>query len=150
MVAFVGRDVTLEFAIAKEDASVGSLSWQTLGMVRAKSPSVSWETADTTADKSPQFTKTNLVTFREVKFSGDGVSYSDAAHNQKALKAHVYNPPVGTDYQPKVWWRITDPDGSQTVGPFIVNSWNDERPYDGPATFSFESTSNGAVTYTPT
>ncbi len=150
MTAFVGRDVTVEFAIAKEDASVGSLSWQTLGMVRSKSPSVKWETADTTADKSPAFTKTNLVTFKQVDFSGDGVSYSDAVHNQKVLKAHVYNPPVGTDYQPKVWWRITEPDGSQTVGPFIVSSWKDDRPHDGPATFSFESMSNGAVTYTPT
>jgi len=151
MSAFSGRDVIAEFAIAKEDATIGSLAWQRLGMVRSKKgPSVKWDDADTTADMSPQFTKTSLVTFKEIEFGGDGVSYSDAVYNQKTLKAHVANPGVATDYQPKVWWRITELDGSQWVGPFLMLSWESDAPYDGPATFSFASKSNGAVIYTPT
>lgn len=150
MSAFSGRDVVVEFAIAKEDASVGGLSWQRLGMVRSKDgPSAQWKDADTTADMSPQFTETSLVTFKSVTFGGDGVAYSDAVYNQKVLKAHVFNPGVATDYQPKVWFRITELDGSQYVGPFLMLSWESSAPHDGPATFKFSSKSNGAVTYTP-
>jgi predicted secreted protein len=150
MSAWVGRDVTVRFAIAEEDASVGSLTWLELGMVRAKNgPDVEWSSADTTADKSPQFTRTSLMTFKEVTFGGDGVAYDDAAYNQKVLKAHAFNPGSATANQPKVWWEITEPDGSQYVGPFILSSFTSAAPYDGEATFSFESTSNGAVTYTP-
>lgn len=150
MSAFSGRDVVVEFAIAKEDAAIGTLSWQRLGMVRSKKgPSVSWSDSDTTADMSPAYTKTALVTFKEITFGGDGVSYSDAVYNQKVLKAHVVNPSASTDSQPKVWWRITELDGSQWVGPFLMLSWESEAPYDGPCTFSFDSKSNGAVTYTP-
>lgn len=151
MSAVNGRDVIVEFAIAPEDAAVAGLTWLELGMVRTKDgPNVAWDKADTTADKSPQFTKTSLSTFKEVTFGGDGIAYDDAVHNQKTLKAHVVNPGVATARQPKVWWRITEPDGSQWVGPFLIDSWDSSAPYDGPATFSFSSTSNGAVTYTPT
>lgn len=151
MGASTGRDVGVEFAIADENALLGALVWQTLGMVRAKKgPNVKWSDTDTTADKSPQFTRTNLVTFKDITFAGDGVAYSDAVHNQKTLKSHVANPPVGTGFQPKVWWRVTEADGSQWVGPAIVNSWESEAPYDGACTFSFDSKSNGAWTYTPT
>ena len=151
MVASVGRDVAVEFAIAKEDATIGSLSFQSLGMVRSKKgPSVKWADADTTADKSPQFTRTSLVTFKDITFGGDGVAYSDAVFNQKTLKAHVANPGSATDNQPKIWWRVTEQDGSQWVGPAIMLSWESEAPYDGAVTFSFDSKSNGAWTFTPT
>ena len=150
MSAFSGRDVVVEFAIAKEDAAVGSLSWQRLGMVRTKDgPSAAWKDADTTADMSPQFTETSLVTFKSVTFGGDGVAYSDAVYNQKVLEAHAFNPGVGTDYQPKVWWRITRPDGSQYAGPFLLLSFENTAPHDGAATFKFTSKSNGAVVFTP-
>lgn len=148
MTAFVGRDVSLEFAIAKEDASVGSLSFSFLGMMRQKSMKTSWDQVDTTADDSPAFTKTSLVTFKAVEFSGDGVSYTDAVHNQQTLKAHVINPGSATDNQPKVWWRMTGPDGTY-LGPFIVTEWNDERAHADAATWSLSSSSNGAVIFTP-
>jgi predicted secreted protein len=148
MTAFVGRDVQMEFAIAKEDASSGSLSWQTLGMMRQKSMKTSWETVDTTADDSPSYTKTSLVSFKNVEFSGDGVSYTDAVYNQQTLKAHVLNPGSSTDNQPKVWFRMTGPDGVY-VGPFIVSEWSDERAHADAATWSISASSNGAVTFTP-
>lgn len=103
MGAFTGRDVAVEYAIADENATVGALTFVRLGMMRGKTMKTSWETVDTTADKSPQFTKTSLVSFKSMEFSGDGVSYDDAVHNQKVLKAHVINPSVGTANQPKVW-----------------------------------------------
>jgi hypothetical protein len=68
MTAHVGRDVLIEFAIADENASEASLTWLNLGMMRGKSIKTSWDTADTTADDSPDFTKTSLVTFKNVEF----------------------------------------------------------------------------------
>ena len=147
MSAFVGRDVLVEFAIADEDASVGGLSFQTLGMMRGKSMSTKWDTVDTTADDSPAFTKTSLVTFKAVEFSGDGVSYTDSVHNQITLKAHVISPGSGTANQPKVWIRMTDATGVY-VGPFIVSEWSDDRPYADTATWSISAMSNGSVTFT--
>jgi len=145
--AFVGRDVTVEFSIADETASVGSLSWTTLGMMRGKSMSTNWEDTDTTADNSPSYTKTQLVTFKMVEFSGDGVSYADTAYNQAALRAHVISPGAGTNNQPKAWLRMTDPDGRVYTGPFIFTKWEDARQYDGAATWSVTAKSNGAVTF---
>ena len=148
MSAFTGRDVLIEFAIADENATVGSLTFKTLGMMRGKGIKVSWDTVDTTADMSPEFTKTNLVTFKSAEFSGDGVAYTDAIFNQAELKAHVYNPGVGTSGQPKAWIRQTAPDGV-TVGPFIFNEWSSDSPYSDAVTWSTSAMSNGAVTFTP-
>lgn len=147
MGAFTGRDVAVEYAIADENATAGALVFVTLGMMRGKSMKTSWETVDTTADKSPQFTKTSLVSFKSMEFSGDGVSYDDAVHNQKILKTHVINPSVGTANQPKVWLRMTDPDGSKYTGPFIITEWSDDRPHADAATWSISASSNGAVTF---
>ncbi len=147
MGAFVGRDALVEFAIAAEDASVGGLSWQTLGMMRGKSMKTAWETADTTADDSPGFTKTSLVTFKQVEFSGDGVTYTDALYNQATLKAHVISPGSATANQPKAWFRLTDPTGVY-VGPFIVSEWSDDSPYADSCTWSISAMSNGNVTFT--
>jgi predicted secreted protein len=148
MSAFVGRDVLMEFAIGLESASLGSLTFQTLGMMRGKEMKTGWDDVDTTADMSPAYTKTSLVTFKSVEFSGDGVSYTDALYNQNTFRAQVINPGAGTNNQPKVWLRMTGPDGVY-VGPFIVTEWTDARPYDDAATWSIAAKSNGAVTFTP-
>ena len=148
MGAFVGRDVLVEFAIANEDAAVGGLTWQTLGMMRGKSMKTSWETADTTADESPSFTKTSLVTFKAVEFSGDGVSYTEAIYNQAELKGHIYSPGSGTSGQPKAWIKQTGPDGV-TMGPFLFTSWESSSPHADAVTWSTSAISNGAVTFTP-
>lgn len=44
MTAFVGRDVTVEFAIASEDAAEGGLTWLALGMMRGKKLTTKWDT----------------------------------------------------------------------------------------------------------
>ncbi len=146
MSAFVGKKVLIEFAIALESAAVGGLTWQTLGMMRGKSMKTSWDDVDTTADGSGD-TKTALATFKNVEFSGDGVSRDDAVYKQKVLHAHFHNP-TATGGQPLAWIRMTDPDGSQYVGPFLLTEWSDDRPYDGSATWSLSAKSNGNVTYT--
>lgn len=146
---FVGRDVVLNFAIGVESDDPLGLTFKRLGMVRTKSMKTTWDTVDTTADTSPAFTKTNLVTFKSVEFSGDGVSYGEDVANQKEFKSQVISPGAGTDNQPKVWLQLIDPDGDQYQGPFIVNEWSDERPYADTATFSFSAMSNGDVAYTP-
>jgi len=147
MGAYTGRDVLIEFAIADEDADPGSLVFKRLGMMRGKGMNVSWDTVETTADQSPEFTKTNLVTFKMVEFSGDGVSYTDEIYNQSELKGHVYNPGSATAGQPKAWIKQTAPDGT-TVGPFIFTSWESSSPYSDAVTWSTSAMSNGAVTFT--
>lgn len=147
---FVGRDVVVNYAIGLETADPAGLTFKRLGMMRGKSMKTSWDTVDTTADMSPAYTKTSLVTFKSVEFSGDGVSFGDAVANQKEFKAHVINPGSATNNQPKVWLQMIDPDGDQYQGPFIVSEWSDDRPYDDTATWSISAASNGAVTYTPT
>lgn len=148
MTAATGRDTAFEYAIGDENASVGSLVFKELGMMRGKSMKTKWETVDTTADKSPAFTKTNLVTFKSVEFSGDGVTYNDAVYNQNEFKAQVISPGAATAYQPKVWLRMTDITG-QYVGPFIIPEWSDERPHAAEATWSMSGMSNGDVVFTP-
>lgn len=149
MGAFTGRDVLVEFAIADEAATIGALVYKRLGMMRGKSMKTSWDTVDTTADQSPGFTKTSLVTFKAVEFSGDGVSYDDALYNQSEFKAHVISPGGTTANQPKAWIRMTDPDGAVYEGPFIVSEWSDERPYADAATWSISASSNGNVSFVP-
>lgn len=148
MGAHVGRDVVVEFAIAAADATEGSLTWKTLGMMRGKSLNTSWDTADATADDSPDATKESLATFRNVEFSGDGVSRDEAIHNQEELEAHVADPSA-TDGQPSAWFRITYPNGKKYTGPFMVTEWSNDSPYADTATWSISATSNGAVTFTP-
>jgi predicted secreted protein len=148
MTAFTGRDVSVEFAIGLESADPTGLTFKDFGMMRTKAFNVSWDTADTTADKSPDYTRTSLVTFKNIEFSGDGVSYTDAVHNQAELEAHVYSPGSETNNQPKVWFRITFPDCVFT-GPFIVSEWSKDAAYDDAVTWSMTANSNGAVTRTP-
>jgi len=149
MGAHVGRDVLVEFAIADENAVPASLTYLNLGMMRGKSIKTTWDTADTTADDSPDFTKTKLVTFKDVEFSGDGVSYDDAVFNQETLEAHVVSPGAATVNQPKVWFRLTYPSGKVYEGPFIISEWSNDSPYSDAATWSITAASNGAVTMTP-
>lgn len=144
---FVGRDVVVEFAIADETALPGSLTWLTLGMMRGKNMKVAWDSVDTTADSSPSQTRTSLATYKGFEFSGDGVSYADAAYNQNTLRAHVMSPGIGMLYQPKAWLRLTDPDGRAYTGPFLINEWSDARGYDAEATWQISAKSNGAVTF---
>lgn len=145
MSAYVGRDVLVEFAIASETANPNALVWSILGMMRDKDLSVSWDTVDTTGDSSPAQNRQQLVTFKNVEFSGSGVSYDDAVHNQLAFEQHVVSPPGTTSNQPKVWLRITYPNKVYT-GPFIVSEFSNSSAYDAEATWSITANSNGNVT----
>jgi predicted secreted protein len=147
---FVGRSVAVEFSLADETATVGSLTWTRLGAMRGKTLSGTWDSVDGTADTSPGNSKEMLTTFFGMEFSGDGVAYGETVSGQKALRAHFMSPPSGTQYQPKAWLRITEPDGSVTVGPFMVGEFSAEFPHADVATWSLKATSNGACTYTPT
>lgn len=148
MSAFSGRDVAVEFAIGVETATVGALTFKNLGMMRTKSFKVSWESIDTTADDSPEFTKTSLVSFKSVEFSGDGVSYDDEVYNQSELEAHIHVPGSTTQNQPKIWLRLTFPD-AVFVGPFIATEWSRDASYTDAGTWSMAASSNGAITRTP-
>lgn len=147
---FVGRRSVLEYSIAAETASPGSLSWTVLGAVRSKSWTGTWDTVDVTADTSAGTSKESLTTFFGVELSADGVSYGETISGQKALESHFYAPGAGTDNIPKVWFRLTDPDGTVRQGPFILTEFAAERPYSDGATWSLSATSIGQPTFTPT
>lgn len=90
--AFSGRDVAVFFAIACPNAKPDADDYKALGMMRGKTLSVEWEIADATADKSADYTKESLVTYKNISFSGDGVSRTEEIHNQKTLKTPCYQP----------------------------------------------------------
>lgn len=142
--AFSGRDVAVFFAIACPNAKPADEEYQALGMMRGKTLSVEWETADATADKSADYTKESLVTYKSVTFSGDGVSRTEEIYNQKALKRHTINPGDATGGQPYVWLKIVSP-VDVTEGPFLCTNFEEEAPHDDAVTWSIECTSAGQV-----
>ena len=145
--SFVGRDVVVKFAIALETADPTALTFKRLGMMRTKDWEVQWDDVDTTGDTSPDFTRTALVTFKSINFSGDGVSYEDTAQNQSELEGHVFSPGAATGNQPKAWLQIEFPDFVY-VGPFIFTQFSRSAPYDDAVTWSTAAKSNGQVTRT--
>jgi len=149
MGAHTGRDVQVEYAIADENANRAGLIYKVLGMVRGKGLSNKWDDVDTTADKSPAYTKTVLVTFKAVELSLDGVAYDDDVYNQEEVEGLVASPPSATNYQPKVWFRLTYPSGKVYEGPYLVTEWSNDDPYDGAATWKLSAKSNGDVVFTP-
>lgn len=143
--SFLGRDVAVFYAIACPNAKPEEGAYKALGMMRGKSLSVEWETADATADKSADYTKESMVTYKSVSFSGDGVSRTEEIHNQKALKRHVINPGETTGAQPYVWLKLVSP-LDVTEGPFLCTSFKEEDPHDDVSTWSIECESAGKVT----
>nr|DAR54144.1 MAG TPA: major tail protein [Caudoviricetes sp.] len=143
--AFLGRDVAVFFAIACPNAKPVASDYKELGMMRGKTLSVEWETADATADKSADYTKESMVTYKSVSFSGDGVSRTEGIHNQKVLKRHVITPDKTTGSQPYVWLKIVSP-VDVTEGPFLCTSFKEEDPHDDVSTWSIECESAGQVT----
>lgn len=142
--AFTGRDVVVYYAIGCPESQPANGDYKRLGMMRGKTVSAEWETADATADMSAAFTQENLVTYKNISFSGDGVTRKEDVYAQNALKRHVYNPPAETSNQPYVWLKIISPNDI-TEGPFMVTSWQDEAPHDDVATWSIEASSAGSV-----
>ena len=87
------------------------------------------------------------ATRRSFSFSGDGVSYDDAAYNQRTLQNHFFNPGTVTQNQPKAWFKLAYPSGETFIGAFMITSWSDESPEADVQTWSIEATSNGNVVY---
>ncbi|KLG03039.1 hypothetical protein YA49_21730 [Enterobacter cloacae subsp. cloacae] len=142
--AFTGRDVVVYYAIGCPESQPANGDYKRLGMMRGKTVSAEWDTADATADMSAAYTQENLVTYKNISFSGDGVTRKEDVYAQNALKRHVYNPPAETSNQPYVWLKIISPNDI-TEGPFMVTSWEDEAPHDDVATWSIEASSAGQV-----
>lgn len=144
---YTGRYVLLEYSLQPPETDIASLTFTRLGMKRDLTHDTSWDTADATGDTSPNFTKENLVTFKEESISGSYVSMATDIEGQKAFASHVRNPPVSTGGQPYVWFRETTP-MDITIGNFLVSNLSTSSPYSDTVTTSFESISNGIVEYT--
>lgn len=141
-VDFVGRDVTIEYALACGDVDPTdiSFSWLSIGGGRTKSLTLEWDTVDTTADDSVGNLRSNLATFKQLTASIDGVCRkgSGADANLITLTKHVIAP--GEDYndQPVAWIRMRYPDLT-FIFYALVNTYGREAPYDDVATYSFEA-----------
>lgn len=141
---YTGRDYIIDYAIADETANPASLTFERLGMLRTKSLGMQWDTVDTTGDTNADYTRSNLVTFKAFTLSGDAVFDDSAAQNQIDFMDHIAFPPSATQYQPKVWLRVTRQDGVVRQGPFLVTTCNESANYDAEMTWDFEAMSNGA------
>lgn len=141
-VDFVGRDVTIEYALAcgDVDPTAPEFSWLSIGGGRTKSMSFEWDTADSTADDSVGNLRSNLATFKQLTCSIDGVLRKGTGANQNLidLTKHVINP--GSDYndQPVAWVRLRFPDLT-FIFYALLNTYGREAPYDDVATYSFEA-----------
>lgn len=139
---FVGRDVTIEYALAcgDVDPTAPEFSWLSIGGGRTKSMSFEWDTADTTADDSVGNLRSNLATFKQLTVSIDGVLRKGSGANQNLvdLTKHVINP--GEDYndQPVAFIRLRYPDLT-FIFYALVNTYSREAPYDDVATYTFEA-----------
>ena len=147
MSAYDGKTAAVSFSIAASTATVGTLTWLTLGMMRTKSIKSTWDNADSTADSTPDSGKTAIATRLGHSFSGDGVSYDDAIHNQRALKNQFYNPSATTSGQPEAWFKIEYESGEVFTGYYLMNSWSDDSPEADVQTWSIEATCQGKLTY---
>lgn len=142
--AFTGRDSALYYCIGCPGNKPVLADYKRLGMMRGKTMEVSWDNADATGDMSAEHTKETLVTYKNVTFSGDGVSRKEAVYNQKEVKRHAYNPSDTTNGQPYIWLKFITPN-DVTEGCFTITSWSDEAPHDDVATWSTECSSTGVV-----
>lgn len=141
--SYVGRDVSLEYALACGDVDPRSpdFVWTRFGAMRTKEFSLTWDTADTTADDSVGSLRGNLATFKSLEISGDGVARlsTNNASGQSAftsLSKHVFNP--GEDYsdQPVAWIRMTFKDLT-FIAYMLITDLSRSAPYDDVVTFSF-------------
>ena len=147
MSAHDGKTCAVSFSIAAKTAIVGTLVWSTLGMMKTKSLKATWDTADTTADSTPDSGKTAIATRLSSSFSGDGVSYDDAVHNQLTLKGQFHNPAVATSGQPEAWFKLVYASGESFIGYFLMSSWSDDAPEADAITWSMEAACQGKLTY---
>lgn len=147
MSAHDGKYCAVSFSIAPETATVGTLVWKVLGMMKTKSLKGTWDTADSTADSTPDSSKTAIATRLSASFSGDGVSYDDDVYNQRALKGQFFNPAIATQGQPKAWFKLEYESGESFIGSYLMTSWSDDSPEADVQTWSIEATANGKVTY---
>jgi predicted secreted protein len=150
MGAVAGRSTIIQFAAGLPTANPASLTFKSLGMLNSKTFGMEWDTFDTTADSSPDYTRTSLVSFKAVTIECDGTTYDDDIYNQDEFEDMVVSPGAGTNYQPMAWLKMiqTREDGSTVTrtGPFIVSSFNREEPFDDKSSFSFSAASNGSIT----
>lgn len=140
MSADVGRTYGLFYAFGAETVNPGTLTFVQLGMCQGKEWATEFETVDATGDTSPGLTKQNLVTFRNVSMSFDGIAMGPAEENQKALADAVE---TGTD--PRGWLRLVG-GGLVRTCPVIFKSWKLSAAHADAVKFSGEAMSNGQQT----
>lgn len=139
---YVGRVVTLEYAMGCGDAMPAPGDWKRVGAMRTKEWTLEWDTIDVTADDSVGGIRENLGSFQTTGVSGDGVAkaFGAGSENLIELTKHVAKPIGG---QPTAWLRITFPDITVTFYGIITNM-SRSAPYDDAVTYSFEASATSS------
>lgn len=129
---FVGRAVLVEYLLACGDVDPRLGAFSPVGSMRGKDLTLSSDTVDTTADDSSGGFRSNLVTFKTLEFTGDGVcrAGTTADSGQTILLDHF----IEQD-QPVLWMRFTYPD--RTIYAYmILTEFSRSAPFDEAVTFS--------------
>ena len=131
-----GKDVVVEYAVACGDVNPNTLTFLPIGAMRGKALSTTLDTIDVTADDSVGAFRETLTTFKNMTFTGDGISRKTdgATSNQVALYTYVL-----TDENPVAWFRFTFKDLTITAF-MVITAFDREAPYDDAITFSLEAT----------
>lgn len=139
---YVGRVVTLEYAMGCGDTMPQAADWKAIGAMRTKEWTLEWDTIDVTADDSVGGIRENLASFQTTGVSGDGVckASGSGSANLIALTKHVAQPIGG---QPTAWLRLTFPDITVTFYGIITNM-SRSAPYDDVVTYSFEASATSS------
>lgn len=141
---FVGRNVTLEYAIGCGDAQPAPGDWKKFGSLRAKEFNLAWDTTDATDSDSVGSLRENLATFKSLTISGDGIIRTSGTlgANLKELTKHVADP-VATGGQPTAWLRMTYPDLTFECL-MLISNLSRSAPYDDVATYSLEASATAS------
>lgn len=142
--SYVGRDVTMEYALACGDVDPRppEFVWTRFGAMRTKEFTMNWDTADTTADDSVGGLRGNLATFKTFEVTGDGVARlrekGGGPSGFVTLSKHFANPGEEYSNQPVVWIRMTFPDLT-FIAYMLMSELSRSAPYDDVVTFSFSA-----------
>lgn len=129
-----GKVVAVEYNLSCGDENPELLSYSAIGAMRGKSLTLGADVEDTTTDSTVGDFRSSGVLFKNMSFSGDGLSRPDDGlrHNRTALLKHWFN-----TSQPAAWFRFTYPD--VTIYAYMnITDFSLDSPNDAWNTFSIE------------
>lgn len=130
-----GKVVAVEYNLSCGDENPENLTYAAIGAMQGKSLTLGSDVEDTTTDSTVGDFRSSGVLFKNMSFSGDGLSRADDGlrHNRVALLKHWFN-----TSQPAAWFRFTYPD--ITIYAYMnITNFSLDSPNDAWNSFSLET-----------